>query len=576
MKGRSALAGALDRAGYCALLLLALLAAFESPNLVIRASARLSMTNIEILLVMAVGIWLCSAAAGGRMPRAPSALVAPVAVWIAALLVAMFIAPSNRLDSLRFISRVVSGLAIAWVAYNLTTLPRQTTVLKAAVVGGLAVAVLGLAEMAGFSPIASWLVRWRGAPTRVGDLLRLTSTLIYTTITAMYLELIIPVAVAWIVTARGAILRLLLAGGLVALMSALVLTLTRSGIVAVCVALCVAAVVVWRRQRALARANLFAVFGALVFAVALIAANPLVGLRLRSEGDSLWYRAGYQLPATATLRPKETASIPFIVTNTSVRVWQAGGAQYFALSYRIVRANGTSVATRALRTRLPRDIAPGETISLSAQITAPPDTGIYTVEWDMLQETITWFTLKGAQPAIMRLTVAGQVADGPAADSTAPTLAVSGVSMQPTGRLDLWRIAWQMLRERPILGVGPDNFRFFYGAYLGRQRWDTTIHANNTYIEFFVGSGVVGGAAFLWFAGTLWALLLKGLRRGDRLSPPGGDAFVWFIALSTSMLAWFLHGLFDHFYAFTPAYVVFWLMAGLAVRMAENASRTAA
>jgi len=37
------------------------------------------------------------------------------------------------------------------------------------------------------------------------------------------------------------------------------------------------------------------------------------------------------------------------------------------------------------------------------------------------------------------------------------------------------------------------------------------------------------------------------------------------LGLVASLTAWFVHGLFDYFYEFTPTYVAFWFIAALAV-----------
>jgi hypothetical protein len=568
---------ALDGAAYGALLLLALLAAFEWPAGLLQITPRITVTNIEVQLALTVGLWLLRSAVDRRALLAPLALVAPLVVWIAVMGLAMLLATSHRLDALRFVSRVVSGAALAWIAYNVGAQPRREAILQAFVVGGTVMALLGLAEVGGVASIAAGLVHMRGAPTRVGELIRLTSTMIYATITAMYLEMVIPIAIAWAVTARQRALRGLLASSVVALLAALVLTLTRAGIVAVSLALLAAGIVCWRPLRRLALANLSAVAAMIAISIALVVANPLVGLRLASENDVSWYQATYQAPAELTLRSHETASLPLTVTNTGLRTWQASGATSFALSYHIRNTDGTAVVANGLRTRLPANVAPGASLTLAVQITAPAAPGVYTVEWDMVQETITWFTAKGGQPLRMRLSVGEEAAAESATDPAVTKTPVLPMSAPPTGRLDLWRVAWQMLRERPILGIGPDNFRYFYGAYLGQARWNTTIHANNTYVEFFVGAGLVGGTAFLWLAGSFWALLLRAVRRiGTTLVPAGGaqdSADVWLMALVASLLAWFLHGFLDHFYGFTPTYVVFWLMAGLAVRMAGDAGK---
>ena len=59
------------------------------------------------------------------------------------------------------------------------------------------------------------------------------------------------------------------------------------------------------------------------------------------------------------------------------------------------------------------------------------------------------------------------------------------------GRFVLWRAAAGLLADRPLLGVGPDNYRLRYGDTAGLATFDRRVHANNMYIEMAVGGGLV-------------------------------------------------------------------------------------
>ena len=55
-----------------------------------------------------------------------------------------------------------------------------------------------------------------------------------------------------------------------------------------------------------------------------------------------------------------------------------------------------------------------------------------------------------------------------------------------------------MVGERPLIGVGPDNYRLIYGPYAGLAHFDPRVHSNNMYLEMLAGGGLAGGLAFLW------------------------------------------------------------------------------
>jgi hypothetical protein len=229
----------------------------------------------------------------------------------------------------------------------------------------------------------------------------------------------------------------------------------------------------------------------------------------------------------------------------------------------VAQPDGTSVTYDGLRTPLPADVPPGGSVSLDARVAAPETPGTYVIEWDGVEEAVTWFSWAGTPAGRSYLTVAGQPAtstDAPARQTSAPPEVTP-----PPGRLTQWRIALRMARNRPLFGVGPDNFRWVYGDFSGTPTWDTGNHANSLYVEWLADIGVVGLAAYLWFA---WRLLWSSARALATTRPP--DAlWVWRLAFVASLAAWFLHGTVDYFYEPLPTNAAFWLIAALALAAAE-------
>jgi len=322
----------------------------------------------------------------------------------------------------------------------------------------------------------------------------------------------------------------------------------------------------WVRQPALARAAA----GGAVILPALIAASlvttPTLLLRLDSETVLNWYRADYSAPATVSGRPGETVTVPVNVVNTGARTWSASGDRPFALSYHMVQDDGTSVTYDGQRTSLPADVHPGGAVGLQARLVAPLDPGAYVVQWDALQESVTWFSWTGAPEARTYLTVSGvPVPDNTPLVVSTPPVEVLG---PPPDRLTQWRIALRMARNRPLLGVGPDNFRWVYGDFAGLTRWDTGGHANSVYFEWLADTGVVGLGLFIWL---VWSLG-RGSTRGLFADIPD-TRWIWRLALAASLGIWFLHGALDYFYEPLSTNTAFWLVAGLALAAAENARR---
>jgi hypothetical protein len=113
-----------------------------------------------------------------------------------------------------------------------------------------------------------------------------------------------------------------------------------------------------------------------------------------------------------SMKASSRTTLLVTVKNPGREIWPAtGGADGHNgvnLSYRWIAKNGKdSRATREpLRTPLPRDLAPGEEVSLQAAIEAPQQTGVFVLRLTMVQEAVTWFDDRGAQPLDFEVHVA--------------------------------------------------------------------------------------------------------------------------------------------------------------------------
>jgi O-antigen ligase len=208
------------------------------------------------------------------------------------------------------------------------------------------------------------------------------------------------------------------------------------------------------------------------------------------------------------------------------------------------------------RTALPRDLAPGETATVSAQVQAPALTGTVVLQWDVVQETVAWFSTRGSTTAEVNVQVT------PARQHLVAALVpvhglLSNSSSPP--RAALWRAGVQMWLSHPLLGSGPDNFRHTYGHYLGLAAFDDRITANSWYVELLATTGLMGLISWL----LIPAALIFSAQQNRRMLPR--RARVLLIGLSAALLAFLLHGVVDYFMEFTPTYGLFWLIAGLFV-----------
>jgi hypothetical protein len=72
---------------------------------------------------------------------------------------------------------------------------------------------------------------------------------------------------------------------------------------------------------------------------------------------------------------------------------------------RIFDAHGEIISEFHGHPMLPRAVAPGQTISLTIQFTAPTVPGYYSVKLDLVDQHICWFEQRGSRPLVFNFKV---------------------------------------------------------------------------------------------------------------------------------------------------------------------------
>ena len=125
-------------------------------------------------------------------------------------------------------------------------------------------------------------------------------------------------------------------------------------------------------------------------------------------------------------------------------------------------------------------------------------------------------------------------------------------------------------RDRPLLGIGPDNFRRRYEAVLSRPGaafTDTRTHANSLYFETLADMGLMGLVALAGLIGAWIGAVVRVARARSVLG----------LGVAIAAGTFFVHGVSDYFLEFTPTYALFWMLLGiLAVSAASEPPRTRA
>jgi hypothetical protein len=472
------------------------------------------------------------------------------------------LAPDFNDAALKFVWRFVAAAFVFTITLRLAREPRHLRgLLWAIAIGAGMSALLGLAEaLAGpaFEPV---LRLFKVAPTQVGGELRVSASFQYATIAAMYFEMAAPLAIVLATSTTRRWLRLLGVAIACLCTANVVLSLTRAGMLTLGLAFALLLLAACRRrgpQRVLLPTLLSA--GVLLGGAAILTLhNPVFDMRLLTESDADWYGAAYSAPSRLRVDADQMASVALDVRNEGRLVWSSSGTHPFVLGYRWLTADGSGVLdVPPGEVPLSHDVAPGEIVHLQTAVAVPNlPVGAYRLDWGMLQREVLQFYERGWADAQTQVDV-GPPPSGLAAVMPAILPRDDGEAPWVVGRLDLWGAALRMVAARPLLGVGPDNFRHLYGPQLGLETWDERVQANNLYLELLADMGVLGLAAFGWLIGVPLAHAARILRsrRGD------ADA-VLVLGMALAVIAFLVHGMLDSFLAFTPTALLLWMLLAM-------------
>ncbi|HYL52992.1 MAG TPA: hypothetical protein VEZ15_13540, partial [Acidimicrobiia bacterium] len=97
-----------------------------------------------------------------------------------------------------------------------------------------------------------------------------------------------------------------------------------------------------------------------------------------------------------------TATVPVTITNVGTLVWQPGVVN---ASYHLYGADGSVVVWDGVRTKLAAPIDRGQSAPVGLQVALPATPGSYTLQVDLVQEGVTWFSGQNIAPARIALQV---------------------------------------------------------------------------------------------------------------------------------------------------------------------------
>ncbi len=127
-------------------------------------------------------------------------------------------------------------------------------------------------------------------------------------------------------------------------------------------------------------------------------------------------------------------------------------------------------------------------------------------------------------------------------------------------RMNVWTSVVQMIKDRPILGIGPGNnaFNKIYPQYM-RARF-SALSAYSIFLEVLVETGIIGFSCFLWLLVVIFNQGIQQLRRLRALANRDGFWLVGAIAAISGMLA---HGIVDTVWYRPEVSTLWWLMVAI-------------
>lgn len=127
-------------------------------------------------------------------------------------------------------------------------------------------------------------------------------------------------------------------------------------------------------------------------------------------------------------------------------------------------------------------------------------------------------------------------------------------------RINVWSAVVDMIRDRPILGIGPGNSAFnkIYPLYM-RPRY-TALSAYSIYLETAVETGLIGLSCLLWLIASA---INRGVRRIQILKANNSTQGFWLMAAIAAMAGIMAHGVVDTVWYRPEINTLWWFMVAL-------------
>jgi putative inorganic carbon (HCO3(-)) transporter len=127
-------------------------------------------------------------------------------------------------------------------------------------------------------------------------------------------------------------------------------------------------------------------------------------------------------------------------------------------------------------------------------------------------------------------------------------------------RINVWMAVIEMIKDRPVLGIGPGNTAFNQVYPLYQRPNFTALSAYSVFLEIAVETGLIGFVCFLWL---LIVTFNSGLMQLRRLRLQRNIQGLWLIGGIAALVGMLGHGIVDTVWYRPQINTLWWLMVGL-------------
>lgn len=445
----------------------------------------------------------------------PDAVDSLAYAWMAAVWISALLSSERLLGSGGAVRLSVAALLIPATRHVVQSQADARRIMRALALGAVVAAALGLVLLTIGRDLNLDRV-FVGDVTMLGSFDRLTRPWAHANVAAMAMG----ASLAMTGVLGSARLRVTAAALLVV---ALVLTISRGGLMALG-----AAALTWvvlRRSWSQAAA----VSGLVALGVGVVFFSPAWTTRIDQLGDEAFYASSLQVPVTFELGGSDD-QVQVTVINDSSVTWFKSGEGRVLVSARWLGPDGLIWSED--RWELPSDLEPGGQLVAGLGLEPRLPVGSYDVRWDLLIQDRAFFgQFLGDAPILSRATITRSAVA--ASDVFRYDLVERSLGL---GRVDTWRLGWQNFLASPFVGVGPNQLGERASVQLASDQRRAGSHAHSVVLEPLSAWGVLGAAPFVLLGvGALWRAIR--VARKQRGAVP--------VALAAGLIAIVVHGLVD-------------------------------